>query len=41
VWRENGVRKTRTVRRDGPGEYDVTTDVEPVDESIETAVPSR
>lgn len=41
VWTENGVRKTQTVTLSKPGTYEVTTDAEPVDESIEIAVPSK
>jgi hypothetical protein len=39
-WRESGVRKSQTVALDRPGPYEITTDGEPVCESIELAVPS-
>jgi hypothetical protein len=41
AWREGSLRKTRTVHLDGPGSYEITTDADPVDESVELAVPSR
>ena len=41
AWREGSLRKTRTVHLDGPGPYEVTTEADPVDESVELAVPSR
>jgi hypothetical protein len=41
TWTEAGARKSKQVRLDKPGPYDVTADAEPVNESIELAVPSR
>jgi hypothetical protein len=40
-WSEKGERKTRTVRLKGPGAYEVVAGAEPVNESVELAVPSR
>jgi hypothetical protein len=40
VWSESGVRKSRQVKLDGPGKYEIEVSAEPVDESIEMAVPS-
>jgi hypothetical protein len=40
-WTENGEPKSKQVSLDGPGEYEIVTEAEPVDESIEIAVPSR
>lgn len=40
-WTESGALKTREVRLDKPGSYEVTTVGEPVDESIELAISSR
>jgi hypothetical protein len=39
AWREKGELKTKTVRLERPGAYEVTTDEDPVDESVEIAVP--
>jgi hypothetical protein len=41
VWSENGVRKTRHVQLDSPGEYEIEVKDEPVDESIDLACASR
>jgi hypothetical protein len=41
TWTENGARKTKQVRLEKPGSYEVTTTDEPTDESIEVSVPSR
>jgi hypothetical protein len=40
AWREQGVLKTQVVTLEKPGPYEVTTDDDPVDVSIEIAVPS-
>ncbi len=40
AWKENGTRKTKTVSLRGPGSYDVATDAEPENESVEIAVAS-
>ncbi len=40
VWREGGVQKSKVVTLKSPGPYTVVTGGEPVDESIEIAVPS-
>jgi hypothetical protein len=40
AWTENGVRRSRQVRLDGPGEYEVEAKAEPVDEFIEIVIPS-
>jgi hypothetical protein len=40
VWKEKGELKTREVSIDGPGAYDVVTEDEPEDVSVEMAVPS-
>jgi len=39
-WTENGVRKTKQVQLDQPAAYEIVAEAEPVDESIEMAVPS-
>ena len=39
-WRQPDGPKSRTVKLAEPGAYEVTTDAEPVCESIEIAVPS-
>ena len=36
---EKGALKTKTVTLERPGPYDVTTDQDPVDESVEISVP--
>ncbi|NQU25908.1 MAG: hypothetical protein HQ567_31855 [Candidatus Nealsonbacteria bacterium] len=41
AWRENDERKSKTVTLDEPGPYRIIADAEPVDESIEIAVPSN
>ena len=41
AWREGSLPKTKSVRLGGPGRYEITTVAEPVDESVELAVPSR
>jgi len=40
-WTENGIRKSKTVRLNGPGAYVVVADSDPMDESVEISVPSR
>ena len=40
TWDENGVEKTQRVEVEGPGEYEIVAADEPVDKSIEIAVPS-
>jgi len=40
VWTEGGVEKMNRVELDGPGEYEIVAEEEPVDRSIEIAVPS-
>ena len=40
AWREKGQRKTKSVTLERPGSYEVTTEEDPVDESVEIAVPS-
>ena len=40
VWSEKGVQKSREVRLGGPGEYAIDVADDPVDESIELAIPS-
>jgi hypothetical protein len=40
TWTETGVRKTKTVTLTKPGSYEVITEDDPVDESVEIAVPS-
>ncbi len=40
-WTENGVAKTRQVHIESSGGYEIVTEIEPVDDSIEMAVPSR
>jgi hypothetical protein len=40
AWREKGQLKTKSVLLERPGPYDVTTEDEPVDESVELAIPS-
>ncbi len=40
AWKEKGVLKTKVVNLEKPGPYEVTTDDDPVDDSIEIAVPS-
>jgi hypothetical protein len=40
AWREGGDLKTKTVRLDRPGPYEITAAAEPVDESVELAIPS-
>ena len=39
-WTENGEPKSKQVKLAGPGEYEIMTEAEPVDESIEITVPS-
>jgi hypothetical protein len=39
TWTENGVPKTHKVTLAKPGFYEITTDADPVDESIELACP--
>jgi len=41
AWSENSVRKSRTVTLEGPGDYEIETDADPDDESIELAIPSE
>jgi len=41
AWTEKGLRKTKLVRLEKPGRYDVDTVEVPVDEFIELAVPSQ
>ena len=40
AWKEKGVLKTKVVNLEKPGPYEVTTDDDPIDDSIEIAVPS-
>ncbi|MBI2929925.1 MAG: hypothetical protein HYY24_30065 [Verrucomicrobia bacterium] len=40
-WSEASVPKSKQVTLAGPGEYEIVTDAEPEDESVEIAVPSR
>lgn len=40
AWTENGTEKTKRVELDGPGEYEIVAESDPVDKSIEIAVPS-
>jgi hypothetical protein len=40
AWHENGTLKSKTVRLAEPGPYEVTADVDPVDEFVELAIPS-
>ncbi len=40
AWKEKGVLKTKVVNLEKPGPYEVMTDDDPVDDSIEIAVPS-
>ncbi len=40
VWQESGQRKRKTVELKGPGTYQIVAASDPVDESIEIAVPS-
>ncbi len=40
VWTDQSGRKTRTIELDGAGEYEIETDRNPVDESVEIAVRS-
>lgn len=40
VWTESGVRKSKQAKLDGPGDYEIEVNAEPVDESIELAIPS-
>ena len=39
-WSENGVRRSKQVRLEAPGEYDIEAGADPVDESIEMAIAS-
>ncbi|MEK7678416.1 MAG: right-handed parallel beta-helix repeat-containing protein [Verrucomicrobiota bacterium] len=39
-WSKNGARKTRQVKLDGPGEYEIEANADLADESIEMAIPS-
>ena len=41
TWLEDGDRKTKSVTLEQPGPYEIVTGAEPVDESIEIAVPSH
>jgi hypothetical protein len=41
VWRENGAMKSKQVRLDGPGEFEIEAGPDPVDELIELSIPSR
>jgi hypothetical protein len=41
AWTEKGASRSKQVRLDRPGSYEVTTTDEPADESIELVVPSR
>src|SRR5262245_16686939 len=41
TWKENGAAKSKQVCLDGPGAYEITTVNEPIDGSVEIAVPSR
>lgn len=40
TWTERGVQRTKTVRLDGPGDYEIEADTDPEDEAIELAIPS-
>ncbi|MEK7677655.1 MAG: hypothetical protein AAB676_17645 [Verrucomicrobiota bacterium] len=40
VWSENGVGRNTQVRLAGPGDYELEAGADPVDESVEMAVPS-
>ncbi|HUT11697.1 MAG TPA: hypothetical protein VMY42_14445, partial [Thermoguttaceae bacterium] len=40
VWEEDGRQKTKTVSLESPTSYEIVTDTEPTDESIEISVPS-
>src|SRR5262249_15969116 len=41
AWREGSLLKTNTVHLEGPGPYEITAGADPVDESVELAVPCR
>jgi len=41
AWREKGELKTKTVRLEKAGPYEITTNDDPADESVEISVPSR
>ncbi len=40
AWSENGAAKSKTVTLDKPGPYEIVTESEPIDESIEMSIPS-
>lgn len=40
AWKENGEPKSQKVSLERPGPYEITTQADPVDESVEIAVPS-
>lgn len=40
AWSENGVGRSKQVRLAGPGDYEIEAGANPVDESVEIAVPS-
>jgi hypothetical protein len=41
AWTENGAEKSNQMELNAPGEYEVTTGAEPINESIEFSVPSQ
>jgi hypothetical protein len=41
TWTENGASKSKSVELAGPGEYEINTGAEPLNESIELSVPSQ
>ena len=40
-WTENDLSKSKQVQLADAGEYEITTEAQPADESIETAIPSQ